>query len=439
MYCIIIYYLCVLNKNILMLDFSLTKSAPYIIVIGDTGVGKSSLIKLLTNYNNIATSNKAQSCTMNTTFYGAIEVNVCFVDTRGTEDSDSKTDDKEILNNIQQLMHDYNGSMCKIIWIVHAAERGNKHLRAQLSFIQELGNATKEGMKNDDNINFDESKSNINEPESKTTESNIDTGNNKKNNDFNIWNSVLMIVNKPKAHTSLKSEIKGIDFLAIEYGCSSEQWKIGENLIGFTNLSWMGGLKGTQQAKEKKRMEKALKKELAACNDSDDSDDEEDDDPGHHGNALHYYHDQDIKKLVYDNLDKHIETFKLLSLSYKCTKCGIQGNPKFVGHLRCHTKCEKCHPHHGYNIKYTHLGENQKLIHPGIIEKKHSQGLRKRYHKGKVKKRHKSEAMFSIGGKIVTGLTAVGVGAGAAAGAVVAASGKHPCDLKNHTSYVFFL
>ena len=124
------------------------QKAVYTIVIGDTGVGKSSLIRLLTNYNNIDISSGAQSCTENTTFYALLEKDVCFIDTRGTEDSDEKTSDKEILNGIQSQMHDFKGSLCKIVWIVHPADKANRHLRAQVSFIEELGTAAKEARNN---------------------------------------------------------------------------------------------------------------------------------------------------------------------------------------------------------------------------------------------------------------------------------------------------
>ena len=74
----------------------MTQNATYVIVIGDNGVGKSSLIKLLTNYDKIATSSTSKSCTMDTTFYDLLEKDLCFIDTRGTEDNDETTSDKNI-------------------------------------------------------------------------------------------------------------------------------------------------------------------------------------------------------------------------------------------------------------------------------------------------------------------------------------------------------
>ena len=330
---------------------------------------------------------------MATTFYGDIENDICLIDTRGTEDSDKKTDDKEILNGIQKLMHDYSGSMCKIIWVVHSAERGNKHLRTQVEFIQELGNGTQECM---------------NEFKSQSK------------NDFNIWDHVLMIVNKPKVDVSLHNEIKGINYLASEYGCPKDNWEIGKNLIGFTCLSWLeqACIPGSTKDKEVKKMKKRLKKELNYV----DSDTDTESEPGHHGNSLHYYYEQDIKKLVYDILLKRIKSFKILSLNYQCIRCGIIGNPKFVTHLKCHTKCQKYHPN---NFEARHFGDSRKKVHPGSLIYEHRESLKTRYHSGKIESRHTSDSVFSTGGKVLTGITSlgVGIGGGVAVAAGIAASG----------------
>ena len=153
-----------------------------------------------------------------TTFYASLEQNICYVDTRGTEDIDSKTNDETILNNIQREMHSYNGNKCKFIWIVVPTKRKKDHLKYQASFIQKFG-------KNHNNTNTNSNNNNNDEKET--------------DEKYNIWDSVLMVVSEPKVNEPLTTEVQGAIDLAVDYGCNQNHWKTGKNLLGFTNLSWI--------------------------------------------------------------------------------------------------------------------------------------------------------------------------------------------------------
>ena len=140
---------------------------PHIIVIGNTGVGKSSLVKLLTNNKNIkiADTYDTESCTITTTGYqfdlggGALECDevgriytkrgqlAYIYDTKGLQDIEKKCDDEDninhditVLNDIQRRIYTKRECMIKFIWIVKYAHKASIYLNNQAEFISEFEN-----------------------------------------------------------------------------------------------------------------------------------------------------------------------------------------------------------------------------------------------------------------------------------------------------------
>ena len=367
----------------------MSNDAPYVIVIGDNGVGKSSLIKLLTNYDKIETSSGTDACTKEITFYGLLEENVCYIDTRGTEDVDSKTNDEEILNDIQRKMHSYHGNKCKFIWIVSPANRKNNHLKYQAEFIEKFGKNNCDD--NDDPLEKKKENGNKNENENKPDDKKCD-----------IWDSVLMIVSKPEEDESLTNTVQGTIDLATKYGCSQNHWKTGKNLFGFTNLSWLGD----DKRKRKQTRLEHLNKEPH---------------PGHHGNFLHCYQNHEIKEFVTKSLKNEIKSFEMFSLDYKCSKCGIIGNPKFVNDLKCHTIPIKYHPKSNDMIeKHLHENTTKKHATTNIIQY-HPKPLQTKEHKGKFSSKHTMDRVLSTGGTVAIGALTTVTTVAAVAGATVGA------------------
>ena len=155
----------------------------------------------------------------------------------------------------------------------------------------------------------------------------------------------------------------------------------------------------------KRKSRKGKEKQLRRLADSDsDSEDENETNTEirHHGNCLHFYHSDEIQKFVRKSLTNDIKSFKIFSLDYKCTKCGIIGNPNFVNDLKCHTIGIKYHPKSD-DIIEKHLNNNLTKPHTtkNIVDY-HPKRLETREHKGKIKSKHTMPYVLSTGGVIAT-------------------------------------
>ena len=131
----------------------------HVLVIGDTGAGKSSLIKLITGDDSIQVSDEknSQSCTKEINGYQYCACNYkqektdkahknnynvlklskifYFYDTMGTQDTDDDKSDETVLNEIQGKIYMNNGENIKIIWCVKPNDKRTPSLQKQAKFI----------------------------------------------------------------------------------------------------------------------------------------------------------------------------------------------------------------------------------------------------------------------------------------------------------------
>ena len=346
----------------------------HIIVIGNTGLGKSSLIKLLTKNNQIKTANTGDSCTSDTQAYpltitdknhNNTVIHALIYDTQGTQDTksndndensmttgDSWKKDSEVLNQIQRFIYESNGIQVKFIWVVPSMERMQSDLQRQARFINKFTSQENFSKTNNNNNNSSD---------------NTDDDQDEKKQDAatsQIWTSVLMIVHKPEQGADLIDECaKGAIRAANKYGNNNKEWVENKNIIGYCNIDW---LPQTRQKKAKKYYNMQLAQK----------------DP----TLFYYYKSDEIESLVLQSLlllpSTSIEWSK-----DKCIKCDWIGDKRFCNDIPCHTRSYWSHKM-GTKAQLKHLGvldENYcDRYHTGELVSLHPQSIPiKKYHPGK--------------------------------------------------------
>ena len=402
--------------------FTWSEATQHIVVLGDTGVGKSSLIKLLTKNDAVKTStpDDPNACTKNIQWYIMEDGNLIY-DTQGTQDTDmnqindtinqiddeksdlsntenpdkkdsdheSKSKDTEgddntqdkkmneiinqdtsILNKIQREIYK-NGTktynLVKIIWIVKCANRADAHLQFQAQFINKF---------------------NFLELSEDGKEVHISENDNSIKNSTSIWDSVLLIVSKPQAYEELLDCAQGAIAAADRNGCQSnftilnkdsedetktnDFWKENKNLIGYSNIEWFA----------KKQMKKAN-----ACYKSQINGNNRD---------FHYYKSNEIEAMVNNSLNNHIPHYRIQWRKDICLRCGHIGDSRFFNDIYCHTKPFR---RHRANIKTKHVaemgdntnqGKNKIRYHCGQKKSFHKSPASRKYHSGKKTWMHSS-------------------------------------------------
>ena len=324
----------------------------HIVVIGDTGVGKSSLVKLLTNDEKIEISKRSdpKSCTKETSHYimnsrytettmantkcQTMQLSYIY-DTKGTQDSsnvsENKTDDTinhdhKVLNDTQKQIYQNNGNLLKIIWIVKNDCKASDNLQNQAKFISKF----------DNNYGCDG-----------------------KRTDESIWDSVLLIVHEPRDMYSLIECAQGAINASQDHGCQTE-WVENKNIIGYTNIDWVSHEK---RCKISSFYDTAQQK------------------------LAHYYNSREIKSMVNQSLNNFIKCYKIIWRKDKCIKCGIIGDGRFFNDQRCHLKSLK---RHKKDVISQHLGtiDSKQGYHKGKLRCYHSKPASKFYHKYKDKTKH---------------------------------------------------
>ena len=286
-------------------------SIEHIIVIGNTGLGKSSLIKLLTNTSEIKTGGRAESCTTETAAYGLkipdkdnnTAIHALIYDTQGTQDSKSSinttnndesimaTDigckkDCEILNDIQRFIYKLNGIKVKFIWVVPSMERMQSDLQRQAWFINKFTSKENVIQKNNNNNNNEDEKQEI------------DTS--------KIWDSVLIIVHKPEANAELIDDCaNGAISAAQKYG-NYTKWVEDENVIGYCNIEWL-------PEKRQKKAQRSYNRQLK-LNDR---------------TMFYYYKSNEIESIVLKSL-LLLPSTSIAWRKDKCIKCDWQGDSRYA-------------------------------------------------------------------------------------------------------------
>ena len=329
----------------------------HIIVIGNTGLGKSSLIKLLTKNNTIKTANTTDACTTHTQCYplkitdkdndNNKVIHSLIYDTQGTQDTkdnnhDNDNDknsmstkedgwkkDDEVLNEIQRFIYKSKGIKIKFIWIVPSMERMQADLQRQARFISKF-TSKENGMQTDNSDNQDKN------------ENDMDTS--------KIWDSVLIIVHKPELDADLIDECaKGAIGASNKYG-SKTKWVENKNIIGYCNIDWL-------PQKRQKKAQKRYKQQV----DQDDV------------TLFYYYKSNEIESLVLKSL-LSLPSSSIEWRNDKCVKCNFEGDKRFSNDVSCHTRSYWSHK----------TGAKPKLTHLGILDKNY----RNYFHSGKLMKVH---------------------------------------------------
>lgn len=105
-----------------------------ILLLGSTGTGKSSIVRLLTGDNSIEVSDKSESCTKQTDFY--VFENYVFIDTRGFQDC--RYSDEKIIYEIIKECNDKGIEYFKLIFCFTGQERANSQITREMEFISNL-------------------------------------------------------------------------------------------------------------------------------------------------------------------------------------------------------------------------------------------------------------------------------------------------------------
>ena len=344
----------------------------HVLVVGDTGAGKSSLISLLTGDSSIARADYdggVASCTKKVSVYshvvysgeGKIDKVFHFCDTPGTQDTDCKESDAKILNKTQRELYKAGAQHIKIIWIVRPHDKNTPTLQRQAQFINKFDNE----------------------------------------NSW-VWHSMLMIVKQPNFSQSLNRNAQGAIAASNAYVSafvpnSTLFWKGGEKIIGYTNIDWI------PEGPEKAAAESIRKVPKLGG---------------------YYKYNKEIKDLVMLCLTHHIGSCELKWEIKRCIKCGIEGDERFVDDIDCHTKPYTSHEP-GVRIEFIHLaaisntGSKGEKFHCGQKLKRHTKVAPTRYHEGELQWMHIQQWKYSktaIGAGIVLG--GIGVGAAVATAAV---------------------
>ena len=363
---------------------SLLWNMSHILVIGKTNVGKSSLIRLITNDETIkvAKADDTNSCTKDIACYltskfdesNKNQILTCFYDTQGTQDSDALDQEKDdqkkndnncnesnmsevtdeknemnygginedgsILNKIQKRIYSNGGNLVKIIWVVPNERVSNAFLQYQARFINKLNDSL--------------------------------TGDNCDSHK-NIWDSVLLIVSEPKVDETWTNCAQGAIAASKHNGNTSTKFIENKNLIGYTNIDWF------DKSGDNKKYKRALRRydEQLEENHRD----------------YHYYKSNEIVSMVNDCLYKHISSYSISWRNDVCIKCGLVGDCRFLDDvLFCHPIQMKIKQHAG-KLKRVHLGDidknkHSKQYHPGKLIRYHPKPASNRYHSGKLKWTH---------------------------------------------------
>ena len=379
----------------------------HILVIGDSGAGKSSLIRLLTGDESIkiADSNDSESCTTDIEYYlypiWDDSKLLYLYDTPGTQDTNDEKSDDQILNDVQRAVYRNNGQSIKIIWCVKPSDKKTPTLQKQAKFINKLQS----------------------EIEGKT-------------NQQTIWDSVLMIVKKPNMGQTLEKNAQGavaasMSFINSNIGCNHKtendncketsgeensgkddskndndnntlfwDWNEKHNILGYDNVDWITDATERSFAESMKSIYQMQGM----------------------GQNVYYKKSNEIKELITSCLNKHIQLSEVKWKEEKCIKCGIIGDPRFVNDSPCHTQSRTSHKI-GVKPDICHLSDirefdNRKIVyHCGHRSRRHLRNAITKYHGGKIVRMHVKDWKFTEAGKISV---VVGVGVGGIFGSAMA-------------------
>ena len=307
-------------KSNLSNNVHIDKNTTHILVIGETGVGKSSLVKLLTGFSGIKTASDSNPCTKQTSFYKLSKhKNTIIYDTKGAQDccknynnnpklrlqsmesDDSKNDhdesknqasaaqsindvirdkDNSILNEIGRDLQANNAKNLKIIWVIHNSNKETVRLQNQARFISKF---------NDVQIN----------------------NQNDRYCQDNVWQYVLLIVCKPHKGESLTKSAQGAIAAAKSFGARRVKWIKNKNLIGYSNTDWFNN-------KQEKENNQELYELQTIKNHK----------------KYHLYKSNEILRLINNCLTKCItQPYVMEWRTHKCLKCGLTGDSRFFDTL----------------------------------------------------------------------------------------------------------
>ena len=178
------------------------------ITIGNTGVGKSSIIQLLSGKKVRVSSGGERGTSQVTTIESAYDENLCFIDTIGLQDGNQDKDwtDENLLKDTLKYIHAEGFRKIKVLFCV--AGDTNTRLGIFAKPAEFIGN-----LKVDDRVKkgrYQRSSS-------------------------SIWNSVLVI--KKNGDGSLK-DVSGVFDAAVKYGASNS-FRNAEHVFGFKCVDWI--------------------------------------------------------------------------------------------------------------------------------------------------------------------------------------------------------
>ncbi|ETO01610.1 hypothetical protein RFI_35830 [Reticulomyxa filosa] len=251
-----------------------------IILVGQTGVGKSSLIKAMTGVD-VKISHDPKSGTTEVKFYKINGKNIYYVDTKGTSDSTSNEESQITLKTAMQQCFFSGVRQFKVIWIVAEPTRSTNEFQKQAQFIHNLG---KEGK-------------------------------------YNVWDCCLIIVKDSPYNCGAEGPVDA----AKQYGAGGST--ISKNIFGAKCVDWIEARFRTTQsttAKSELEMCKALKSLK--------------DDYKNYG----IFTENELRKEVELRLN-NIKSTELKCKLCKCKNCGIEGNDSYTTQ-RCHLKKSYTHP-----------------------------------------------------------------------------------------------
>eukprot|EP01084_Bolivina_argentea_P238659 400945_1 len=237
-----------------------------VVVIGTTGVGKSSLIKLNCG-DMVKASNSTKSCTKGCTIFTDKQNNkINWMDTQGTDDNELKDDDEKVLKKAFKALYDQNITKIKLIWIVSGdMDRERGEYKKQAKFIHLFSNK--------------------------------------------IWESCLIIHKKGMIQPKLDN-IKGAIAASQSYGSRinlTNQQNQNKHLVGYTCLEWTALDDATLQLIN--MIPVASREEMRK--------------------KFGYLTSVEITESVHQKLS-NLPEVSIEFLHQKCSKCGVIGDHRFI-------------------------------------------------------------------------------------------------------------
>ena len=306
-----------------------------ILVVGNTGTGKSSIISLLSGKKTKIEHGSTRGTDKTSTIQSKYDENIYFIDTIGLQDQNLNWKDPELLKRSLQYLHYEQLHNIKIIFCIEGAS-AKQGLFTQIATF--IGSLRVEKEFEDENVIT--SNPTLIEDEDEKEES---TDQGMVNDTLNVWNSCLIIKKGTKRGIDPEDmdEFEGVMAAAIKNG-ADDSFNNLCHTYAFTCTDWMEAAKGS---KVYKKLDEDEYEEFSSTDSSvfcicchccvtvlSSS----------YKQLSNGYYTLESAKVIIEKKLNALPTFELKFKNEVCSKCGANGDPRYII-AGCHTKSEYMH------------------------------------------------------------------------------------------------